>query len=328
VNPSAATVESRPRPAGAPDAHLDPYLDHRPMLLALAYRLLGSVHDAEDAVQDAYLRWASQDAEAVENPAAFLTTVVTRLCLDRLRSAAALRELYVGPWLPEPLPTGPADPPVQRGGPGTDPEAAAALRESASIAMLLLLERLNPAERAVFVLREAFDLPYPQIAEIIDHSPESCRQLYRRAGQRVSAPPGRARASARRPRDPAREQRIVRSFLTAAENGDIEALAALFRADAVVLTDGGGKVSAARRPIIGARKAARMYAHIFPRRFADSAYTFTSFNHQAALLVRRPTLDFVYVFDIDDEGLIAHLYLIANPDKLTHLAPRPQPRAG
>ena len=325
MNPSVLT-ERRP-------AVPEPFLAHRPMLHALAYRMLGSVHDAEDAVQDAYLRWAAQDAEAIDNPAAFLTTVVTRLCLDRLRSAAARRELYVGPWLPEPLPTGTAaaasgahaagaDPAGSGSGSGfgEDPAAAVALRASATVGMLLLLERLSPAERAVFVLREAFDLPYPQIGEIIEHTPESCRQLHRRARQRVGAADGRQRRSARRP-DPARERRIVEGFLAAAEGGDLDGLKKLLREDVLVLTDGGGRVSASRRPIHGAEKAARLYAKVFPRRFVDSDYTYTSYNHQPALLVRRPTRDFVYVFDIDEDGLIAAVYLMANPDKLGHLAP-------
>jgi RNA polymerase sigma-70 factor (ECF subfamily) len=319
VNPSAAAAAVLAGPRQ--DAAAEEFQQHRTLLFGLAYRLLGSVHDAEDAVQDAYLRWASQDPDTIGNPAAFLTTVVTRLCLDRLRSAAARRELYVGPWLPEPLPTGPQDTRYTGGGRGSDPAAAAALRDSASIGMLLLLERLNPAERAVFVLREAFDLPYPRIAEIIDHSIESCRQLHRRAGQRVAAPPGRARASMRRPQDPARDRRIVEGFLAAAQGGDLDGLAALFREDVVVLNDGGGRISAARRPIVGAQKAARLYARVIPRRFRAGEFSHTSYNHQPALLARLPILDFVYVFDIDDAGLIAHLYMIANPDKLTHLAP-------
>lgn len=303
----------------------DPFLAHRPMLHALAYRMLGSVHDAEDAVQDAYLRWASQDPDAIANPAAFLTTVVTRLCLDRLGSAAARRELYVGPWLPEPLPTGAGAAAAYSGadadaatGLGADPAAAAALRESASMGMLLLLERLSPPERAVFVLREAFDLPYPQIAEIIDHSPESCRQLHHRARQRVGPQPPRTRRGPGR-NDPARGRRIVETFLAAAEGGDLDRLKALFREDVVVLGDGGGHVSAGLRPILGAEKAARLYARTFPHRFVGSEYTYTSYNHQPALLARRPAHDFVFVFDIDEDGLIANVYLVANPDKLRHL---------
>lgn len=324
---------NQPAPAGPRPAVLDSFLGHRPMLHALAYRMLGSVHDAEDVVQDAYLRWAAQDRETVANPAAFLTTVVTRLCLDRLGSAAARREVYVGPWLPEPLPTGPgaaADTGRARPGSGSgtadspwsgfgeDPASAAALRESVSIGMMLLLERLSPAERAVFVLREAFDVPYPQIGEIIGRSPESCRQLHRRARQRVESTGARSRRPAPRP-DPARERRVVEEFLAAANSGDLDGLKALLREDVVVLTDGGGKFSASLRPIHGAAKAARLYSKVFLRRFADSEYTYTSYNHQPALLVRGPALDVVYVFGIDEDGLIEGVYMIANPDKLGHL---------
>jgi RNA polymerase sigma-70 factor, ECF subfamily len=309
VNAPALTAR---RPAALEDA----FLEHRPLLHAIAYRLLGSVHDAEDAVQDAYLRWESQDAETVANPAGFLTTVVTRLCLDKLRSAAVRRELYVGPWLPEPLPTAGPDAEVF----GADPASTAAMRESASIGMLLLLERLSPAERAVFVLREAFDLPYPQIAEIVEHSPESCRQLHRRARQRVATASKRRRSAARR-HDPARDQRIVEGFLAAARGGDLERLKELFREDVVVYNDGGGKVSAARNPILGSAKAARLYTHVIPKRFGEgTVFTFTRFNHAPALRVQRPTLTFIYIFDIDEDGRIAHLYMVANPDKLTHLS--------
>jgi len=306
----SAPAPTRQRPDGQ-----EQFLANRPMLHALAYRMLGSVHDAEDVVQDAYLRWAAQDAETIENPAAFLTTVATRLCLDRLRSAAAKREVYVGPWLPEPLPTG-----TTGSSKYTDPASTVALRESASIGMLLLLERLSPAERAVFVLREAFDVPYPQIADIVDYSPESCRQLHRRARQKVSSTTKRSR-TADRPADPVRDRRLVESFLAAAEGGDLESLKALFREDVVVLTDGGGKVSAARNPIYGMQNAARLYAKVFPRRFVGSKITYTSYNHAPALLVERPRVTFAYIFDIDDEGLIANIYMIANPDKLTHLKP-------
>jgi RNA polymerase sigma-70 factor (ECF subfamily) len=255
----------------------------------------------------------------VANPAGFLTTVTTRLCLDKLRSAAVRRELYVGPWLPEPLPTSSPGATASTGF-GADPAALAAMRESASIGMLLLLEQLSPAERAVFVLREAFDLPYPQIAEIIEHSPESCRQLHHRARQRLATSAKRRRSTTHQP-DPVRDKRIVEGFLAAARGGDLERLKALFREDVVVYTDGGGKVAAARNLIIGSEKAARLYTHVIPKRYGEgTSFTFTWYNHAPALFVRRPTLAFVYIFDIDEDGRIAHLYMIANPDKLTHLA--------
>jgi len=312
--------------AQRPAPREDTFLKHRPLLHAIAYRMLGSVQDAEDAVQDAYLRWASRDPATVTNPAGFLTTVITRLCLDKLRSAAARRELYVGPWLPEPLPTGSptASPGVGHASSaeafGADPAATAAMRESASMGMLLLLEQLSPAERAVFVLREAFDLPYPQIAEIVERSPDSCRQLHHRARQHVAATSKRKRSTRQSP-DPDRDRRIVEGFLAAARGGDLERLKALFREDVVLYSDGGGKVSAARNPIFGSAKAARLYTHVFPKRFGEGTdFAFTWYNHTPALRVRRPTLTFVYIFDIDENGRIAHLYMVANPDKLTHLA--------
>ncbi|MBR7837361.1 RNA polymerase sigma factor SigJ [Actinospica durhamensis] len=312
VNAATATTARRPAPLE------DAFLEHRPLLHAIAYRMLGSVHDAEDAVQDAYLRWMSQDPQTVANPAGFLTTVVTRLCLDRLRSAAVRRELYVGPWLPEPLPTATANGTTGCG--GADPAAAVAVRESASIGMLMLLDQLSPAERAVFVLREAFDVPYAEIARIIEHTPESCRQLHHRAGRRVATTPKRRGAT--RPPDPARDQRIVEGFLAAARSGDLAQLTTLLREDVIVYNDGGGKASTGFNPIRSAAKVARLYTHVFPKRFAEGAtVTFQRFNDAPGMIVRRPLLTFVYTFDLDEDGRIAHIYMVANPDKLTHLVP-------
>ena len=311
---STATATTARRPAALEDA----FLEHRPLLHAIAYRMLGSVHDAEDAVQDACLRWMSQDPQTVANPAGFLTTVVTRLCLDRLRSAAVRRELYVGPWLPEPLPTATANGTATSGYGGTDPAASVAMRESASIGMLILLDQLSPAERAVFVLREAFDVPYAEIARIIEHTPESCRQLHHRARRRVATTPKRRGAA--RPPDPARDQRIVEGFLAAARGGDLERLTTLLREDVIVYNDGGGKVSTGLNPIRGAAKVARLYTHVFPKRFAEgSTVTFQRFNDAPGMIIRRPVFTFVYTFDLDEDGRIAHIYMVANPDKLTHL---------
>jgi RNA polymerase sigma-70 factor (ECF subfamily) len=324
--PDADGVKAPALTAQRPARPEDAFLEHRPLLHAIAYRMLGSVHDAEDAVQDAYLRWVSQGPQEVENPAGFLTTVITRLCLDKLRSAHVRRETYVGPWLPEPLPTGAPATAAASGARalsahafGADPATTAALRESASIGMLLLLEQLSPAERAVFVLREAFDLPYPQIAEIIEHSPESCRQLHHRARRRVSTGTKHRRVKTARP-DPARDQRIVEGFLAAARGGDLERLKTLFREDVVVYNDGGGKVSAGLHPIRGSAKVSRLYAHVIRKRFGEhTEYSFGWYNHAPALRMRRPTLTFVYIFDIDEDGLIGTIYMVANPDKLTHL---------
>ena len=324
------------------------FLEHRQMLAALAYRLLGSVHDADDTVQDAYLRWATVDPESIANPAAFLTTVTTRLALDRLRSAKARREIYVGPWLPEPLPTSAAAPgtiapsrSASRSGltpdpaftisppTWTDPVETVALRESATIGMLLLVERLSPVERAVFVLREAFALPYEEIAAIVDRSPAHCRQLHHRATLHAAQAPSAQPSSIRTTTparahpssaDPHRGRALVEKFLSAARGGDMDGLKALLRDDVVLTTDGGGQVSAALRPIFGAQNTARLFASVFTRRHQTAVATYTEFNYAPAILLSNTRRPSVYVFDTDDDGCIANVYGIFNPDKLRHLA--------
>ena len=287
------------------------FLGHRRMLLALAYRLLGQVTEAEDVVQDAWLRWSAADRGEVANPAAFLTTVTTRLALDRLRSAAARREVYVGPWLPEPLPTGDEAFPEF-----ADPAESLALRETASMGMLLLLDRLSPAERAVFVLREAFGLPYAEIAAVLERTEDSCRQLLSRARRRTAE----GRRSAADPTGaPADARPLVDAFLAAARGGDLDRLQALLRADVVVTSDGGGTARAGRRPIHGAEKAARLFAKVFERFYAGTQITHACYNHAPALVIRTSVREVVYVFGCDAEGRIAEVYAVINPDKLRHL---------
>jgi RNA polymerase sigma-70 factor, ECF subfamily len=305
-------------------AYADPvaeelFLGHRRMLLALAYRLLGRVTEAEDVVQDAWLRWSAADRDEVANPAAFLTTVTTRLALDRLRSAAARREVYVGSWLPEPLPTGDEALPDS-----ADPADSLVLRETASMGVLLLLDGLGPAERAVFVLREAFGLPYPEIAAVLGRTDDSCRQLLSRARRRMAGGPGRRDATgpASAPASaPADARPLVDAFLAAARGGDLGRLQALLRADIVVTSDGGGTVRAGRHPIHGAQKAARLFAKVFERFYAATEITHASYNHAPALVIRTPVRVVVYVFGCDAEGRIAEVYAVLNPDKLRHLEP-------
>lgn len=301
-----------PETAPAQPDIVTPFLQHQPTLFALAYRLLGSVQDAEDAVQDTYVRWAAVEPDSIANPAAFLTTVTTRLALDRLRSAAARREVYTGPWLPEPLPTATAE--------GADPAETVALRESASIGMLLLLERLNPIERAVFVLREAFTLPYDEIAEIVDRSPAHCRQLHRRAGMHATDV-RRVQTGTDMHAGLRKGHTLAENFLSAARGGDMEALKALLREDVVLTTDGGGQVSSARRPIHGATKVSRLFTSLFTRWHVGAPVARTEYNHAPALLIERPDRVLVYVFDIDADR-IANVYGIFNPDKLRHLTAR------
>ena len=289
------------------------FLGRREMLLALAYRLLGQVTEAEDVVQDAWLRWSAADRSGIANPSAYLTTVTTRLALDRLRSATARREVYVGSWLPEPLPTP---------DPAAGPAESLAMRETASMGMLLLLERLSPAERAVFVLREAFGLPYEEIAAILERTEDSCRQLLSRARRRV--------ASGRRTRPDATAadaRPLVEAFLAAAQDGDLGRLQSLLREDVVVTTDGNGMARAGRHPIHGAEKATRLFAKVFERFYAGADITFASHNSAPALVIRTPVREVVYVFGCDAEGRIAEVYAVLSPDKLRHLT-RGGPSAG
>lgn len=217
--------------------------DSRARLEAIAYRLLGSASDAEDAVQDTFLRWQAADRERVETPEAWLTKVLTNLCLNQLTSARARRETYVGMWLPEP---------VLAGDRMLGPVDTAEQRESVSMAVLTLLERLSPNERAVYVLREAFGYPHGEIAEILDITESNCQQIYRRAKQHVAAA-DRTRAEV----DAAAARRVVEEFLAAATSGETERLVRLLTDDALSVGDGGGKIPAGTKPIIGALAVAR-----------------------------------------------------------------------
>src|SRR5690606_16831616 len=215
----------------------------RPRLEAIAYRLLGSAGEAEDAVQETFLRWQAADVERIEVPEAWLTKVLTNLCLNHLTSARARRETYVGEWLPEPL---------LAGDPMLGPADTAEQRESVSYAVLTLMERLSPAERAVYVLREAFDYPHREIADILDISESASQQTYHRAKRRVAE--GKARAHI----DESAARRIVEEFLAAAASGRIEPLVRMLTEDAMAIGDGGGKVPARVKPFLGAEAVARL----------------------------------------------------------------------
>jgi RNA polymerase sigma-70 factor (TIGR02957 family) len=226
---------------------------YRRLLFGVAYQMLGSVADAEDTVQDAWLRWSAADRSEVTDPRAYLVQVTTRLALDRLRSAQSRRESYVGPWLPEPLLTAP---PVASGPPAPSPDEAAELGEQVSLALLVVLETLSPVERAVFVLREVFGVSAAEVGDILGRSEPAVRQLAHRAREHVEA---------RRPRfdTDRREQReVTERFLAAAAGGDVDSLLAVLAPDVVLITDGGGRAKAARRPITGADKVARFLVGI------------------------------------------------------------------
>ncbi|MFI8279907.1 RNA polymerase sigma-70 factor [Streptomyces sp. NPDC085929] len=279
--------------------------EHRPRMFGIAYRMLGSAAEAEDTVQDAWLRWSSADREDVEHPGAWLAKAVTRLCLNRLTSARARREEYVGPWLPEPVLTGDGV---------LGPLESAEQRDSVSMALLLLLEQLTPVERAVYVLREAFAYGHREIAGLLDLTEANCRQLYRRAAGRVAA----GRAAGPCPRfapDPSQWQSLVETFLTAARDGDLARLEGLLTADVQYVSDGGGIVGAARRPILGADKVARFMVGALRKYVAGLPISFAEVNGEPGLIVGGAA---VLQMEIED-GLVRGVRTVVNPEKLEFL---------
>ncbi|MCO1599555.1 RNA polymerase sigma factor SigJ [Micromonospora sp. RHAY321] len=270
------------------------------MLLGLAYRLLGSRDDAEDVLQEAYLRWLGVDRSAVDEPRRYLSRVVTRLALDRLRSRQATRETYVGTWLPEPVPTAPSP---------FGPLDRAELRDSLSTALLHVLERLTPPERAVYVLHTAFELPYAEIGEILDRTPEDCRQLHHRATARVRQEQRRFTASR------SERERLLDAFLAAAREGDLATLTGLVAADATAWSDGGGRVSAARKPISGADRIARFFAGVYGRRHRWAIQRLELNGEPAALMTREDGNRYTMSVTAAD-GRITGIYVVGNPEKL------------
>ncbi len=279
---------------------------HRGRLTGLAYRMLGSRADAEDAVQDAFLRWsAASEREAIDNDEAYLVRVVTRLCLDRLKSARAKREVYVGPWLPEPV----AD--VE----ALSPHTHAELADDLSFALLLALDRLSPAERAAFLLHDVFDAPFSEVAETLEKSEAACRQLATRARKAVKD----ARPA---PATPAGEhERLLHAFGVAATSGDLAGLKALLAEQVVTLSDGGGVKSAALNPIFGADKTARFLIGL-DRKFAPGARTLRPMPINGApgiAIYLNGELDSVATIAVE-HGRIAALYIVRNPEKLAAFA--------
>ncbi|MCF0094408.1 RNA polymerase sigma-70 factor [Micromonospora sp. NPDC049114] len=280
----------------------------RGRLEAIAYRLLGSASDAEDAVQDTFLRWQSADREHVETPEAWLTRVLTNLCLNQLTSARARRETYVGTWLPEP---------VLAGDRMLGPVDTVEQRESVSMAVLTLLERLSPNERAVYVLREAFGYPHGEIAEILGVSESNCQQIYRRARQHVTA--DRARAEV----DSAAARKIVTEFLMAANNGEVQRLVALLTDDATSVGDGGGKIPARTTPISGALAVAKFLRGLFRPSDAKrnlvsgspALYAEVVNGGPAVVVVTGDQVVGVMSLEVTPDG-VAAIRIQVNPDKL------------
>ncbi|HEX6797235.1 MAG TPA: RNA polymerase sigma-70 factor [Ktedonobacterales bacterium] len=280
----------------------------RPLMFAIAYRMLVSAGDAEDVVQEAYLRFHRTRAQgtAIESPKAFLTTVTTRLAIDALRSARMRRETYVGVWLPEPIMASTTAP---------DPAEQAETRETLSLAFLVLLETLSPVERAVFLLREVFDYDYAQIAEIVQKSEDNCRQLFTRARKRVEE--GRPRFDA----DAKRQQELAARFFGAADQGDLAGLVSFLSEDVALYGDGGGKAHAYPRPLYGRERVALALRSLFKtaRQFGVS-YRFAFVNGQPGALAFDPEGSVVNMLALDiTGGAIQAVRSIVNPDKLTHL---------
>ena len=265
--------------------------------------MLGSVMDAEDMVQDTFLRWQNAPVEEVRSPKSYLSTVITRLCIDQLRSAKTQREQYIGPWLPEPLITEET----------SDIDEHLALSDSLSMAFLVMLERLSPIERACFLLREVFDYPYPEIATIVDKSEANCRQMVHRAHEHIDA--GNRRFEI----EPEQLEQISARFMKATAEGDMDALIALLTDDVTVWSDGGGKVPAALNPIYGPQKVARFFVKLAMRMPPDTQMRLRRVNDRPGFIVwMGGQVDFVAEVSFRD-GLIDALRIVRNPDKLRHL---------
>ncbi|GEC05657.1 RNA polymerase sigma24 factor [Streptomyces spinoverrucosus] len=289
------------------DTATEVFEEHRPVLLGVAYRMLGRVADAEDVVQDAWLRWSAADRADVRDPRAYLVRVTTRLALDRLRQIKTRNEAYVGPWLPEPYVT-------EFGDTAPDTAERAVLADSVSLAVLVVLESLSPLERAVFVLREAFGYPHAEIAAMLDRAEPAVRQLAGRARRHVEE---------RRPRydvDPAERRDLTERFLAAAGDGDLDGLMALLAPDVRLVGDSGGKAQAPLRVLQSADHVGRFLIGAARKGIPDMSYRFLELNGGPAVLVLsgdKP--DSVFQLDVLD-GRVQAVYVIRNPDKLRSLA--------
>ncbi|MGW3356820.1 RNA polymerase sigma-70 factor [Streptomyces bungoensis] len=287
--------------AGAPSDSTDgptrDFLAARPQLFGIAYRVLGSAAEAEDIVQEAWLRWQSADHTAVHEPAAFLTTVATRLAINVAQSARVRRESYVGPWLPEPVDT------------SQDPQLGAERAEAVEMAVLLLLEKLNPVERAAYVLREAFDYPYPRIADILETSEANARQLVSRGRRHLAA-------ERKESVSPADHRRLLEVFLSAAQTGDMAVLEKVLTADVVSYSDGGGIRGASKIPVVGRTHVSRYLAAFAPRFWPQAEVRWVEANGRPAVLVESGGDEVALLcLDVSPHG-IERIMWVMNPAKL------------
>ena len=287
----------------------DVFTTDRPLLFSIAYRMLGSASDAEDVLQDAWLRYRGVDPSTIRTPKAFATTIVTRLCLDRLKSAQRTREDYVGPWLPEPVLTSEVE------GPDTMLQRA----ESVTLAFLVLLEKLSPEERAVFLLKDIFEYEHAEIADVLGTTVDNSRQLLHRAKARLAQ--GRPRLTGTMESRRAIAERFARAF----SSGDGAELTALLAKEVGLWSDGGGKASAARRPLIGRDQVLNFLLGLHRIAQASSVTRDVSLriedvNSESALVVRiGPRLESIFVFSIDDDDTVSGIRVVRNPDKLAHI---------
>ena len=297
---------------GRPDPGLDAIMSERRQLINLAYRLLGSLAEAEDAVQEAYARWyamTQEQQDAIESPGAWLTRVASRICLNLLRSARARRERYVGEWLPEPLPERTEWVAGQPGATAVDPADRVTLDESVAMAFLVVLESMTPAERVAFILHDVFGYPFADVAEAVGRTPAACRQLASSARRRIR--------SSRAPATPAAQQaRIVRAFKAAWEAKDIGALIALLDPNATAVADGGGLATTFLLPIEGGEPIARAWIEIANRVTSNMTFLERTVNGQPGLVAEQDGVTVtVFAFEVADDR-IRHIWVVRNPEKL------------
>jgi RNA polymerase sigma-70 factor (ECF subfamily) len=306
-HPAGALPPRQPstqQPFLSPECHVEVFQQYRTLLFSVAYRMLGTRADAEDILQETFLRWQKVSESEIRDPRAFLVTVITRLCINQLQSVRTRREQYFGQWLPEPLVS-----------PATDESFAFSdLNESLSIAFLMLLERLTPTERAVFLLREVFEYEYVEISEMLGLSETNCRQILKRARQHVARDRSRFDAS------PEKRQKLLKEFLTASSEGNMEGLLSLLARDVVLYTDGGGKASAVPNPIHGAERVARFFIGAREKLLPSNlVQRFAQVNGQLGVVAYHEGRVFgVLTMDISGER-IRNIYIVRNPEKLEFL---------
>lgn len=284
--------------------NLEVFHQHRSLLFAISYRMLGSSADAEDMLQETFIRWQRSSSAEIRSPKAFLVTIISRLCINYLRSARMQREEYVGHWLPEPVITGPS----------ADPSATSLMDESLSTGFLVLLERLTPTERAVFLLHDVFDYEYSAIARMFKQNEANCRQILRRARQHVAGGPTRFDAS------PQQCQELLQKFLGATINGDMQGLLSTFSQDIVLYTDGGGRVTALINPVHGAQDVARAVVGAFKKFSPSNAVAqILEINARPGIVSYLDGTPHTVISVDVAEGRLRNIYIVRNPEKLKKL---------